>query len=105
MSCHICRDIDESAHAYAHTKAHHDVNNIASMKAFTLSNSICSKEQTDYYMMFYRIEYIKLYSDSYEHYREEFIRISVEKFQNATDICGYHCENIRWHKYPETRYY
>jgi len=105
LICLICKDIDDHSYTYAHTKAHNDIQNIASMKAFSLCSCISADEKLDYYMMFYRIEYTKLYNDSYKQYIEEFIQLTVEKFQNENDICGYHCENVRWHKYPESRYH
>jgi len=48
-------------------------------------------------MMFYRIEYTKLYNLSLEKYSDEYFDYLLDKYSKESKICQYHKESIEYY--------
>ena len=79
----------------AHLEAHTHATRVAEMLAIKEKTT---EDYLSYYTFHYGREYIKMYKNLYDKYRNEYNKIVLEKKYDKKDIiCDYHQESIRYH--------
>lgn len=100
VECLLCIEADNEmytkySHPRAHLEAHTHATRVAEMLAIKEKTT---EDYLSYYTFHYGREYIKMYKNLYDKYRNEYNKIVLEKKYDKKDIiCDYHQESIRYH--------
>jgi hypothetical protein len=100
VECLLCIEAENEMYTkYAHPKAHAEAHTLATNRV----ESLAIKEKTTedylyYYTFHYGREYIKIYKNLYDKYRNEYSEIVLGRTYDKKDIlCDYHQESIGFH--------
>jgi len=97
--CFICAEAEEGKFSeYAHPKAQKEAHRLANLVAEEKAVHSHTEEYIDYYMLFYRIEYVKIYTTLLDQLREEYYKTLLEK---SGQCCQYHNESQLYHTMAE----
>ena len=98
--CLICIEAESEMYTkYAHPKAHIEAHTQATKAAETLAiKEKTTEDYLSYYTFHYGREYIKIYKNLYDKYRNEYSKIVLGRTYDKNDrICDYHQDTIRFH--------
>jgi len=102
IECIICYEaLKGNFTKYAHHKAQKESHDISNTYANNEANNGNLIDYVDYYMLFYRMKYTKLYSLLLEKYKNEYYNLLLEKFKTEKNLCEYHGESVYWYNNPK----